>query len=178
MRQFQYYKHLGEKAIEQMEDDHLFIQPDEESNSVAIIIKHMHGNMLSRWTNFLTEDGEKPWRQRDTEFEDNNVTRAALLKQWEDGWQCLFNALNSITDEDIEQIIYIRNEGHTVMEAINRQMAHYPYHVGQIVYIAKMFKKDGWKSLSIPKNNSKEYNAEKFSTDKGIRHFTESEIKK
>lgn len=177
-RQFLYYKQLGERSIEQLEDNHLFWQSNDESNSIAIIVKHMWGNMLSRWTNFLTEDGEKPWRQRDAEFENDIETRAELLQKWEEGWQCLINALHSITDNDLEKVIYIRNEGHTVMEAINRQLAHYPYHVGQIVFIAKMLKNDGWKSLSIPRNKSTDYNAGKFSQEKEIRHFTDEWLKK
>lgn len=177
-RQFRMYKKLGEEAMQQMTDEQLFIMPNEESNSVAIIVKHLWGNMLSRWTDFLTTDGEKPWRQRDAEFENDINTREALMQKWEEGWQCLFNALNSITDNDLERIIYIRNEGHTILEAINRQIAHYSYHVGQIVYIAKMYKNNGWSSLSIPRNQSKEYNDKKFSEEKGNRHFTDEWLKK
>lgn len=177
-RQFDYYKTLGEKAMAQMSDEQLFWQANEDSNSVGVIVKHLWGNMLSRWTNFLTEDGEKTWRQRDAEFEPTISTRAELIAKWEEGWQCLFDALGSITDNDLEHIIYIRNEGHTVLEAINRQVAHYCYHVGQIVYIAKLVNTEGWQSLSIPLHQSKEYNAEKFAQEKGIRHFTEGEMKK
>lgn len=177
-RQFQYYKQLGEKALEQVNDTGLFIQPNEESNSIATIVKHLWGNMLSRWTNFLTEDGEKDWRQRDAEFENDIQSREELIAKWKEGWKCLFDALDSITDQDLDRIIYIRNEGHTVMEAINRQLAHYPYHIGQIVFIAKMIVNDEWKSLSIPRNKSKEYNSEKFSQEKGIRHFADGWLKK
>lgn len=177
-RQFRMYKKLGEEAIQQITDEQLFIMPNEESNSVAIIVKHLWGNMLSRWTDFLTTDGEKPWRQRDAEFENDINTREALMQKWEEGWQCLFNALDSITDNDLERIIHIRNEGHTILEAINRQIAHYSYHVGQIVYIAKMYKNNGWSSLSIPRNQSKEYNDKKFSEEKGNRHFTDEWLKK
>lgn len=177
-RQFEYYKLLGEKAIAQLSDEALFYQPNGESNNIAIIVKHLWGNMLSRWTHFLTEDGEKPWRKRDTEFEPTVKTRAELLKKWEEGWQCLFGALDSITDEKLDTIIYIRNEGHTVLEAINRQIAHYAYHIGQIVFIAKMIKNKEWNSLSIPRNKSGDYNEDKFSQEKGIRHFTEREMKK
>ncbi|MCD6064860.1 MAG: hypothetical protein K0R82_2771, partial [Flavipsychrobacter sp.] len=155
-RQFQYYKQLGEKAMEQMKDEELFWQPNEESNSVATIVKHLHGNMLSRWTDFLTTDGEKEWRNRDGEFENNWNTREAVLQAWDIGWKCLFDALDNITDEDINRIVYIRNEGHTILEATNRQIAHYCYHVGQIVYIGKMCRNEGWKSLSIPRNKSKD----------------------
>lgn len=177
-RQFQYYKSLGDKAMAQIEDQDLNWLPNDETNSIAVIVKHLHGNMLSRWTDFLTTDGEKPTRQRDAEF-DNDVTgREAILKTWEEGWECLFDALESITDDDLNTIIYIRNEGHTVLEAINRQLAHYPYHVGQIVFVAKMLRNHSWESLSIPRNRSNEYNADKFSQEKGVRHFTDSELKK
>ena len=177
-RQFEYYKMLGEKAMQQIEDTALFYQPNEETNSIAIIVKHLWGNMLSRWTNFLTEDGEKPWRERDAEFENTLRTREELLQKWHEGWQCLFGALDSITDQDLERIIYIRNEGHTVLEAINRQIAHYSYHVGQIVFIAKMIRNEGWTSLSIPRNKSGDYNKDKFVQEKGIRHFTDNELRK
>lgn len=177
-RQFRYYKKLGEDAMAQIDDAALLWQPNAESNSIATIVKHLWGNMLSRWTDFLTTDGEKPWRERDAEFENDLGDRETIMKKWNDGWQCLFDALSSITDEDLERIVYIRNEGHSVMEAINRQIAHYCYHVGQIVYVAKMAKNDQWKSLSIPRNKSKDYNNDKFSQEKGIRHFTDSEMKK
>lgn len=177
-RQFQYYKQLGEKAMEQLEPEQLFLQPNEASTSIAVIVKHLWGNMLSRWTNFLTEDGEKPWRQRDAEFENDLKGKEDLLAKWNEGWQCLFNALDSITDADLHRIIYIRNEGHSILDAVNRQIAHYCYHVGQIVYIAKMMKNEGWKSLSIPKNQSQSYNAEKFAQEKEVRHFTDEWLKK
>ncbi len=172
------YKQLGEKALAQIDDQQLNWQANEDSNSIAAIVKHMWGNMMSRWTNFLTTDGEKPWRQRDAEFENEVMNRDALLKKWEEGWQYLFNALNSITDDDLEKIIYIRNEGHSILEAINRQIAHYSYHVGQIVYISKLRSKAEWKSLSIPRNKSNEYNTGKFSQDKQVRHFTDDWIDK
>lgn len=177
-RQFLMYKQLGEKTIDQLDEKDLFWQPNEESNSIATIVKHLWGNMLSRWTDFLTSDGEKPWRQRDAEFENDWNDRKTLMQKWEEGWQCLFTALDSITDDDLEKIIYIRNEGHTVLEATNRQIAHYAYHVGQIVYIGKMVKNEGWKSLSIPRNKSKDYNAEKFSHDKERKHFTDDLLDK
>jgi hypothetical protein len=177
-RQFQYYKQLGEKAMEQLEPEQLFLQPNEASTSIAVIVKHLWGNMLSRWTNFLTEDGEKPWRQRDSEFENDLKGKEDLLAKWNEGWGCLFNALDSITDADLDRIIYIRNEGHSILDAVNRQIAHYCYHVGQIVYIAKMMKNEGWKSLSIPKNQSQSYNAEKFAQEKEVRHFTDEWLKK
>jgi len=177
-RQFSYYKMLGEQAIEQLEEAQLFWQPPGDSNSIAIIVKHLWGNMLSRWTNFLTEDGEKDWRQRDAEFETEITTRAKMLEQWEEGWQCLFQALDSITDADLDRTIFIRNEGHSVMEAINRQLAHYPYHVGQILFIAKMIKGEDWKYLSIPKNKSQDYNKEKFAQTPQIKHFTDEWLPK
>lgn len=177
-RQFEYYKMLGEKAMRQLNDEALFHQVNEESNSIAVIVKHLWGNMLSRWTNFLTEDGEKPWRERDAEFEATIKTREELLRKWNEGWQCLFDTLGNITDDDLEKIVYIRNEGHTILEAINRQIAHYSYHVGQIVFIAKMIKDENWISLSIPRNKSADYNQDKFAQDKGIRHFTKGEMKK
>ena len=129
--------------------------------------------MLSRWTNFLTEDGEKEWRNRDDEFEDTYSSKEEMFAYWEEGWQCLLNTLNLLEAKDLEKIIYIRNQGHTVLEAINRQLAHYPYHIGQIVYIAKLLKGDNWKSLSIPKGKSKIYNQEKFSKEKERKHFTD-----
>ena len=177
-RQFLMYKQLGEKAMAQIDEKELSWQANEDSNSVIMIVKHMWGNMMSRWTDFLTTDGERPWRQRDAEFENEGLGRDAMMKKWEEGWQCVFNALNSITDDDLERIIYIRNEGHTVLEAINRQIAHYSYHVGQIVYISKLRSKEEWKSLSIPRNKSDEYNTGKFSQEKERRHFTDDWIEK
>lgn len=172
-RQFRYYKSLGEKAMEQLEEQQLFIQPNEDSNSIASVVKHMWGNMMSRWTDFLTTDGEKPWRERDAEFVNDIQSREAVMQYWEEGWNCLFNALGSISDNELGMIIYIRNEGHTALEAINRQIAHYAYHVGQIVYAAKLYKKGEWDSLSIPRNKSADYNQQKFSEEKGNRHFTD-----
>jgi hypothetical protein len=165
-RQFLMYKALGEKAMAQIADDQLNWQANEDSNSATAIVKHLWGNMMSRWTDFLTTDGEKPWRQRDAEFDNEPIDRVAIMAKWEEGWQCLFGALNSITDDDLGRIIYIRNEGHTVLEAINRQISHYCYHVGQIVYISKLRSTDTWKSLSIPRNQSASYNADKFAQDK------------
>ncbi|RKS02655.1 MULTISPECIES: DUF1572 family protein [unclassified Flavobacterium] len=179
-KQFLYYKMLGEKAMEQLEPEQLFISVNDDTNSIAIIVKHLSGNMLSRWTDFLTTDGEKEWRNRDAEFDSYFLEndKAELMKLWNRGWDCLFNAINSLTAEQLETIIYIRNEGHTVVEAINRQLAHYPYHIGQIVFYAKMLKKEEWNSLSIPKNKSNSYNAEKFSKDKSIKNFTDDELNK
>lgn len=181
-RQFLYYKTLGEKAMEQLEPEQLFISLNDDTNSIATIVKHLRGNMLSRWTDFLTTDGEKEWRNRDGEFdastELSNQNKEQVLKQWSEGWECLFNALNSLKPDDLSKIVYIRNEGHTALEAINRQLAHYPYHVGQIVFYAKILKKSEWTSLSIPKNKSTDYNADKFSKDKVKKHFTDDELDK
>jgi hypothetical protein len=177
-KQFEYYKMLGDKTIDQLPDDKLFWQYNDESNSIAIIVKHLSGNMLSRWTDFLTSDGEKEWRHRDEEFENDIKNKTELIKKWNDGWNCFFNALNSLQEADLSNTIYIRNEGHTVLEAINRQLAHYPYHVGQMVFIGKMICNEEWVSLSIPKGNSNIFNAEKFSKEKHIEHFTEEFLKK
>lgn len=174
IKQLEYYKGLADKAILQVEADaQLNWQPDANSNSIAIIIKHMVGNMISRWTDFLTSDGEKPWRNRESEFEGGYESREKMLEHWEKGWKCVFDALHALTEDDLEKIVYIRNEEHTVMEAIHRQLAHYPYHVGQIVYLARMLAGDSWRALSIPKGNSEAFNAEKFAQEKGRRHFTE-----
>lgn len=148
-------------------------QSNEDANSISIIVKHMVGNMLSRWTNFLTEDGEKTWRNRDNEFVGSYQTKEEIIASWESGWHCLFSAINPLREEDLERIIYIRNGGHTVVEAINRQLAHYAYHVGQIVFLGKLIKGDEWQSLSIPKGESSKYNQEKFSQEKSKRHFTD-----
>ena len=172
-KQFAYYKLLGDKTFEQLTDEQLFWQYNAESNSIATIVKHLWGNMLSRWTDFLNSDGEKEWRNRDAEFENDLSSRKELLEKWNGGWQCLFDAIAPLTEADLESIIYIRNMGHTVLEAINRQLAHYPYHIGQIVFIGKMVRGDQWQSLSIPKGNSADYNADKFSQEKRKAHFTE-----
>lgn len=177
-KQFLYYKTLGEKAMEQLEPEQLFISVNEDTNSIAMIVQHLSGNMLSRWTDFLTTDGEKEWRNRDAEFEVIITTKEELLTSWNKGWDCFFNAINALTPEQLEAIIYIRNEGHTVIEAINRQLAHYPYHIGQIVFYAKMLKQGEWNSLSIPKNKSNSYNADKFAKDKSIKNFTDDELDK
>lgn len=172
-KQFEYYKSLGDKTFEQLSFEELKIEFTQDSNSISIIVKHLVGNMLSRWTNFLTEDGEKEWRQRDKEFIDNYSNKEDLFNSWNKGWSCLFNTLDAINNNDLNHIVYIRNQGHTVTEALNRQMMHYAYHIGQIVYIGKLVKGKDWKSLSIPKGESKTYNQEKFAKDKGQRHFTE-----
>jgi len=158
-KQFQYYKSLGEKAMAQLDDKHLFWVYNEECNSIAIIVQHLWGNMLSRWTDFLTSDGEKGWRERDKEFEVVITTREELMKIWNEGWQRLFTALDSMGADDWNKDIFIRSERHTVVDAINRQLAHYPYHIGQMVFIAKMAA-GHWKALTIPKGNSQAFNAE------------------
>ncbi len=178
IKQFQYYKHLGESTIERLSDEELSYMPNEASNSVAIIVKHLWGNMMSRWTDYLTTDGEKTWRDRDAEFENDINSRNDLLEKWEEGWQCVFNALEITKGEDLEKIVYIRNQGHTIIEVINRQLAHYAYHVGQIVYLGKMLKDQGWESLSVPKNQSNAYNQEKFSQPKKRGHFTDEFLNK
>ena len=177
-KQMLYYKTVAEKAIEQLDADQLFISVNEDTNSIATIMNHMVGNMLSRWTDFLTSDGEKEWRTRDAEFENPIVTKEELLNNWNKGWTCFFNAIDALKPERLSQIIYIRNEGQTALDAINRQLAHYPYHIGQIVFYAKMIKKTEWTSLSIPKNKSNEYNGDKFSKEKTNKHFTDDELKK
>lgn len=178
-KQFLYYKTIGEKAMEQLEPEQLFVSVNEDTNSIATIVKHLSGNMLSRWTDFLTTDGEKEWRNRDEEFELHlDPDKEALMNVWNKGWNCFFEALNSLLPEQLESIIYIRNEGHTVLEAINRQLAHYPYHVGQIVFYAKLLKKSEWNSLSIPKNKSRSYNAEMFAQEKSIKNFTDEALNK
>jgi hypothetical protein len=153
-----YYKKLAERAMAQVPDEHLFTTLDAESNSIAIIVKHMTGNMRSRWTDFLTTDGEKPNRNRDSEFIDPASTRAALMADWEDGWSRVFSALEPLTDADLARNVTIRGEAHSVMQAINRQLAHYPHHAGQIVLLAKHFCCDNWQSLSVPRNKSAEFN--------------------
>ena len=155
---FDYYKNLAERAMNQVADEHLFIALDDEANSIAVIVKHITGNMRSRWTDFLTTDGEKPHRNRDGEFVDPPATRAALMAEWDDGWARVFAALNSLTDDDLTRTVTIRGEPHSVMQAINRQLAHYPHHVGQIVLLAKHFACDHWQSLSVPRNRSAEFN--------------------
>lgn len=175
-KQFAYYKLLGDRTFEQLADAELQWQYNPECNSVATIVKHLWGNMLSRWTDFLGSDGEKEWRDREAEFDNDLGTRAGMLAKWEEGWACLFAALEPLKEEDLGRIVHIRNQGHTVMEAINRQLAHYPYHVGQIVHIGKMLRGTAWKSLSIPRGQSGAYNAGMFSAPKHRGHFTDGVI--
>ncbi|MEM6966926.1 MAG: DUF1572 family protein [Bacteroidota bacterium] len=172
-KQFEYYKMLGDRTFQQISEEDFFWKYHEESNSIAMIIKHLWGNMRSRFTDFLTSDGEKEWRQRETEFADDIEDVKELLEKWEAGWKCVFDALDTINEENFDTPILIRNQAHTVLEAFNRQMAHYAYHVGQIVFVGKMLKGKDWQSLSIPKGKSAEYNAEKFSKPVSKTHFTE-----
>lgn len=172
-KQFEYYKMLGEKTFAQVPDEALFWQYNPESNSIATIVKHLWGNMRSRWTDFLTSDGEKDWRNREGEFDNDISSREELMAKWNEGWDCFFSAFAPLTDDDLGKIIYIRNQGHTVLEAINRQLAHYPYHIGQIVFIGKMAANEKWASLSIPRGGSSAFNAEKFAQPKHMQHFTE-----
>jgi hypothetical protein len=155
---FRQYKKVAELAMEQVTDEQLTATIDAESNSIAIIVKHMSGNMRSRFTDFLTTDGEKPDRDRDSEFTDPPATRKALLEAWEDGWGRVFQALEPLSEKDLGRTITIRGEAHSVMQAVNRQVAHYGLHIGQIVMLAKHFACDRWKSLSVPKARSAEFN--------------------
>src|SRR5439155_9602648 len=166
---FRYYKKLGDRAMAQCPDEGLFATLDAESNSIAIVVKHMVGNMRSRWTNFLTADGEKPDRNRDTEFDEPPATRAELMEMWERGWKYLFDSLEPLTDTDASRTVTIRTEPHSVMQAINRQIAHYSYHVGQIVYLARHFAGDKWQSLTIPKRKSGEFNKQVAAGEKSQR---------
>jgi hypothetical protein len=158
IKRISYYKELADKTFEQLNEADFHFQPNDVSNSIAIIIQHMAGNMLSRFTNFLTEDGEKEWRNRDTEFEEQQLSKEELLQKWEDGWACVLYAINDLTEDDLLKSITIRTEALTVMDALNRQLAHYPYHVGQIVFIGRMIKNKEWLSLSIPKGASDAFN--------------------
>ena len=182
LQSFRNHKKLAERAIEQISDDEFFAQIDEESNSIALIVKHIAGNLRSRWTDFLTSDGEKPDRHRDTEFELIHDTRESLMQFWEDGWRTLFDTVEPLTPDDFQGSVTIRGEPHTVFEAINRQLTHYAYHVGQIVMLAKHLRSTEWKTLSVPRNRSAEFNqfveARKAGSTKGLEtglEFSESE---
>jgi len=182
---FRNAKKLAERAIEQVADDEFFATIDEEANSIALIVKHIAGNLRSRWTDFLTSDGEKPDRDRDTEFEVIQDTRESLMQFWEDGWQTLFAAIEPLTEEDFAKKVTIRGEPHSIVEAINRQLTHYSYHIGQIVLLAKHFRSKEWKTLSVPKNRSAEFNqfvgSKKTSDKKGVEvglEFAEQERRK
>ncbi|MES1225226.1 MAG: DUF1572 family protein [Bacteroidota bacterium] len=158
IKRLSYYKELGDKTFDQINDAEFHFTPNAESNSIALIIQHMAGNMLSRWTDFLTTDGEKDWRNRDTEFEEQHLTKQQLLVLWQKGWDCLLKSLHALSEDDLLKTIYIRSEGLLVIDAINRQLAHYPYHVGQIIYLGKIIKNEGWQNLSIVKGRSEQFN--------------------
>ncbi|MDN4164460.1 DinB family protein [Cytophagales bacterium LB-30] len=160
IQQFEQYKKMGDSAINQVPEEMMSWQPGEQSNSLAVIVHHMSGNMRSRWTNFLTEDGEKPWRQRDEEFEEDERSKAEVMAAWESGWKVVFDTLNSLKEEDLSKTINIRAQGLTVVEAINRQLTHYASHVGQMIYLAKLICGENWKTLSIPKGGSDTYNSQ------------------
>lgn len=170
---FHYYKKLGEGAIAQLNDEEVLVKPNEASNSIALIVHHLSGNMLSRWTDFLTTDGEKSWRNREAEFDESYADKKSMMEAWEKGWACLFNSLDNLKPADLASVIFIRNEGQSVLEAIQRQLAHYASHVGQIMYQAKIIKGDEFKSLSIPRGKSGEFNKDKFSQEKTRKHFTD-----
>lgn len=176
-KQFLYYKATAEKAMAQVGDEGFFWQYNEASNSIAIIVKHLWGNMMSRFTDFLTSDGEKEWRQRDEEFEWRKESRAELMAKWEEGWSKVFEAIESVNKDNFQELVYIRNRGHTVVEAFNRQACHYAYHVGQVIYIARMLRGNDWTSLSIPKGKSADFNQEKFSQPKQRGHFSDDYLK-
>lgn len=170
---FLYYKGLGEKTFAQLDDAQLQWRYNADSNSIAIIVHHLSGNMLSRWTDFLTADGEKPWRNRDAEFEIGFENKTQMLEAWEKGWKCLMETLNELQEEDLSKIVYIRNEGQSVVEVINRQLAHYASHVGQIMFVGKQIKGNDWVSLSIPRGGSQSFNNDKFGQEKTRKHFTD-----
>jgi len=154
-KMFRYYKMLSDKSIARLEDAEIHFRPNAVSNNISIIVKHMSGNMLSRFTDFLTTDGEKEWRERDAEFEDTYTSKEELMAAWEKGWNCLFATMDALSENDLEKTVLIREEPHTVLDALTRQVAHYAYHAGQIVYIAKMIKNTDWEYLSIPPGKSK-----------------------
>lgn len=159
IKRLKYYKELGDKTFDQLSNDEdLHFRPNDESNSIAQMIQHMAGNMISRWTDLLTTDGEKKWRDRDAEFEINDTGRQALKAYWEKGWDCCLSTLEGLCEDDLLKTIHIRGEALLVVDAINRQLAHYPYHVGQIIYLAKIIQNEQWTSLSIPKGRSKQFN--------------------
>lgn len=172
-KQFNYYKMLGEQTFAQLSEEELTWHFNEESNSIAIIVNHLWGNMKSRWTDFLYTDGEKEWRNREEEFEPIIQCRTMLVERWNDGWHCLFAALDQIDESNFDAEVYIRSQKHSIVEALNRQMMHYSYHIGQIVYVGRMLKREDWQSLSIPKGQSKAFNNEKQAKGKHTGHFTD-----
>ena len=166
VQSFRNYKKMAERAMEQVNDEEFFTAIDAEANSIAVVVKHIAGNLVSRWSEFLTTDGEKPTRDRDAEFEIREDSRDALMEYWERGWKTLFDNIESLTPEDFSRTVTIRGQTHTIVEALNRQLSHYAYHIGQIVLLAKHFKSSEWQTLSIPKNRSAEFN--KFLTEKKV----------
>lgn len=168
---FRYYKDLGDKTLAQIQTTQIHDQLSPESNSLAVIVKHLSGNMISRWTNFLEEDGEKSWRNRDEEFRDSIQNKEELWEVWEKGWAVLFQAIDPLSESDMDRLVYIRNEGHTVIEAMNRQLGHYAYHIGQMVFLGRILAGDSWQSLSIPKGESQTFNQEKFDQEKRRKNF-------
>ena len=170
---FHYYKSLAEKAIQQIDDHQLHQKLHPDDNSIAIILQHLIGNMRSRFTDFFTSDGEKPWRDRESEFMDPALGKRQLLQEWESAWNTVFKAIDQAREKPLDAIVYIRNEGHTVLEAFQRQLAHYVYHTGQVVFLAKSLAGNHWKSLSIPKGQSEAFNSGKFSKDKSKSFFTD-----
>lgn len=172
-KQFLYYKQLGERTFDQLTDEDLLKRMTPESNSIAILVKHLWGNMMSRWTDFLISDGEKDWRERDKEFEDDIRTREEMLSKWNQGWGTLFSALDQLNEDNFTTTLFIRNQGHSVVEAINRQLCHYAYHIGQIVYIGTVIQGENWVSLSIPKGQSVAFNTSYFERSKKNEHFSD-----
>lgn len=164
-----YYKKLADGALAQVIDEQMYAQLDEDANSISVLMKHLAGNMKSRWTDFLSTDGEKPWRNRDAEFEQPSATREALLRLWQEGWTCLFETLESLTDADLVRTVTVRGEAHSVLQAIHRQTAHCAYHCGQIVLLAKHFQRQNWKPLTIPRGKSEEFNAKVWSGEASQR---------
>ena len=154
LKEFRDYKTLGDKTFAQLEEKDFHFQPNLECNSIATLIQHLHGNMLSRWTNFLTEDGEKEWRKRDDEFEVHSFSKEKLIQLWEEGWKLVFDTIGSLKEDDLNKTIYIRSKPHSVIAAINRQLTHYAGHVGQIILLGKIIKAADWQTLSIPKGQS------------------------
>ena len=177
--QFAYYRHLGGQTLERLSPKQLHAVPHLGGNAVATIVKHLHGNMRSRWTDFLTADGEKPWREREAEFEPDDATHEEVLARWEEGWVTVFAALDALeADGDLERVVYIRAKGHTVTEAINRQLCHYAYHIGQIVLLGRMALGEDWDSLSIPRGGTAAYNEASLGAGQRREHFTEAVLPK
>lgn len=173
IKQFEYYRQLGEKAMQQLPEAQLFHTPDVLNNSIATIVKHLWGNMRSRWTDFRHSDGEKSWRHRDAEFDNDLANVEEVWQKWNEGWDLLLATLRNIPETDLAELVYIRHQGHTIVEAINRQLAHYAYHVGQIVLLAKLHRGTQWETLSIAKGQSQAFNAQKFAQERQRGHFTD-----